>query len=219
MLKLPHTIVLLLLANKIMLKIPQARLQQYVNWELPDVKTGFRKYRGPEMKFLASVGSSKKQENFRKTATTASVTTPKILIVWISTNYGKLFKRWEIPDHLTCLLRNLYAGQEATVEPDMEQQFSSVAQSCPNLCDPVNLSTPSFPVHRQPPQFTQTNVHWIGDAIQPSHPLSSPSLPALNLYQGQVLLKWVSSLHLVAKVLEFQLQHQSFQWTPRTDLL
>ena len=65
---------------------------------------------------------------------------------------------------------------------------------------------------------TPTHVHWVGDAIQPSHPLSSPSTPALNLSQHQDLFKWVSSSHQVAKVLEFQLQHQSFQWTPRTDL-
>ena len=95
-------------------------------------------------------------------------------------------------------------------------QFSSVAQSCPTLCDPMKHSTPDLPVHHQLPESTQTRVHWVGDAIQPSHPLLSP--PALNLAQHQGLFKWVSSSHQVAKVLEFQLQHQSFQWTPRTDL-
>ena len=98
-------------------------------------------------------------------------------------------------------------------------QFSSVTQSCPNLCDPMNCSMPGLPVHHQLPESTQTHVHWAGDAIQPSHPLSSPSPPALNLSQHQSLFKWVSSSHQVAKVLEFQLQHQTFQWTPRTDLL
>ena len=93
-------------------------------------------------------------------------------------------------------------------------QFSSVAQSCPNLCDPMNLSTPGLPVHHQLLEFTQTHVHWVCDAIQPSHPLSSPSLPAFNLSQHQGLFKWVSSSHQVAKILEFQLQHQSFQWHP-----
>ena len=73
--------------------------------------------------------------------------------------------------------------------------------------------------HHQLPESTQTYVHWVSDAIQPSHPLSSPSPPAFNLSQHQGLFKWVSSLHQVAKVLEFQLQYQSFQWTPRTDLL
>ena len=91
-------------------------------------------------------------------------------------------------------------------------QFSSVVQSYPILCDPMNRSMPGLPVHRQLPEFTQTHVHWVGDAIQPSHSLSSPSPPALNLSQHQGLFKWVSSSHQVAKVLEFQLQHQSFQW-------
>ena len=97
-------------------------------------------------------------------------------------------------------------------------QFSSVAQLCPTLWDPMNCSMPGLPVHHQLLEFTQTHVHWVGDAIQPSHPLSSPSPPALSLSQHQDFFKWVSSSHQVARVLEFQLQHQSFQWTPRTDL-
>ena len=100
-----------------------------------------------------------------------------------------------------------------------EQGFSSVAQSYPTLCDPMNCSTPGLPLHHQLPEFTQTNVHWVGDAIQPSHPLSSPSPPALNPSWHQGLFQWVNSSHEVAKVLEFQLEHQSFQWTPRTDFL
>ena len=92
-------------------------------------------------------------------------------------------------------------------------QFSSVAQSCPILCDPVNSSTPGLPVHHQLPEFTQTHVHRVSHAIQPSHPLSSPSPPAPNPSQHQSLFQWVNSSHQVAKVLEFQLQHQSFQWT------
>ena len=98
-------------------------------------------------------------------------------------------------------------------------QFSSVAQSCPTLCDSMNCSTPGLPVHHQLLETAQNHVHWVSDAIQPSHLLSSPSPPSLNLSQHQGLFKWVSSSHQVAKVLEFQLQHQSFQWTPRTDLL
>ena len=82
-------------------------------------------------------------------------------------------------------------------------QFSSVAQSCPTLCDPMNCSTPGLPVHHQLPEFTQTRVHRVSDAIQPSHPRSSPSSPALNLSQHQGLLKWVSSSHQVTKVLCF----------------
>jgi len=98
-------------------------------------------------------------------------------------------------------------------------QFSLVAQSCLTLCDTMDCSTIGLPVHHQLPEFTQTNVHHVGDAIQPSHPLSSPSPPALNPSQNQGVFTWVSSLHKVAKVLEFQLQHQSFQWTLRTDFL
>ena len=98
-------------------------------------------------------------------------------------------------------------------------QFSSVAQSCSTLCNPMNRSTPGLPVHHQLPEFTQTHVHHVGDAIQPSHPLSSPSPPAPNPSQHQGLFQWVNSSHEVAKVLEFQPQHQSFQWTPRTGLL
>ena len=98
-------------------------------------------------------------------------------------------------------------------------QFSSVAQSCSTLCDPMNRSMPGLPVHHQLPEFTQTHVHGVSDAIKPSHPLSSLSPPAPNPSQHQGLFKWVNSLHEVAKVLEFQLQHHSFQWTPRTDLL
>ena len=87
------------------------------------------------------------------------------------------------------------------------------------LCNSMDCSTPGLPVHHQLPELTQTYVHWVGDAIQSSHALSSSSPPAFNLSQHQGLFKWVSSLHQVAKVLEFQLQHQSFQWTFRTDLL
>ena len=90
-------------------------------------------------------------------------------------------------------------------------QFSSVTRSCPTLCDPMNRSTPGLPVHHQLSEFTQTHVHRGGDAIQPSPPLSSPSPPTFNLSQFQGLFKCVSSSHQMAKVLEFQLQHQSFQ--------
>ena len=98
-------------------------------------------------------------------------------------------------------------------------KFSSVTQSCSTLCNPMDCSMLGFPVHCQYLEFTQARVHWVGNAIQPSHPLSSPSPPAFNLSQHQGLFQWVISLHEVSKVLEFQLQHQSFQWTFRTDLL
>jgi len=112
-------------------------------------------------------------------------------------------------DLATPLLR-IYSDQFSSV--------SSVAQSCPTLCNPMDCSTPGLPVHHQLSEPTQTHVHWVGDAIQPSHPLSSPS-PAFNLSQHQGLFKWVSSLHQVAKVLESELQHPSFQWIFRTDFL
>ena len=85
------------------------------------------------------------------------------------------------------------------------QSVSSVAQSCPSLCNPMNRSTPGLPVHHQLPEFTQTHVHRVGDAIQPSHPLSSPSPPAPNPSKHQSLFQSINSSHEVAKVLEFQL--------------
>ena len=98
-------------------------------------------------------------------------------------------------------------------------QLSSVAQSYPTLWDPMNCSTPGLPVYHQLLESTQTHIHQVGDAIQPSHPLLSPSLPALNPSQHQGFFLWVNSSHEVAKVLEFQLQHQPFQWIFRVDFL
>ena len=98
-------------------------------------------------------------------------------------------------------------------------QFSSVTQSYLTLCDPIDGSTAGFPVYHQLPEFTQTHVYWVGDAFQPSHPLSSPFPPAFNLSQKQGLFQGVSCSYQVAKVLEFQLQHQSFQWIFRTNFL
>ena len=98
-------------------------------------------------------------------------------------------------------------------------QFSLATQSCLSLCDFKDCSKPGFPVHHQLPELSQTHVHWVGEYIQSSHPLSSLSPPAFNLSRHQNLFQWVSSLHQVAKVLEFQLQHQSFQWIFRTEFL
>ena len=91
-------------------------------------------------------------------------------------------------------------------------QFSSVYQSCPILCNPMDCSTPGFPGHHQLPELAQTHVQRVCDAIQPSHPLSSPSPPTFNHSQNQSLFQWISSSHQVAKVLVFQPQHQYFQW-------
>ena len=115
---------------------------------------------------------------------------------------------WEFPAHLVVRIWCFHW-----------HQFSSVAQSCPTVCDPMDCSTPGFPVHQQLLKLAQTHVHWVGDAIQPSHPLSSPSPPAFNLSQHQGLFQRVSSSHQVAEVLELLLQHQSFQWIFRTDFL
>ena len=98
-------------------------------------------------------------------------------------------------------------------------QFTSVAQLRATLYNPMDCSTPGLPVHHQLLELTQTHVHWVGNAIQPSLPLSFPFLPALNLSQHQGLFKWVISLHQAVTILDFQLQHQSFQWTPKTDFL
>ena len=113
----------------------------------------------------------------------------------------------------------LHTQWGALQERRLELQFSSVTQSCLTLCNPMDCSTPGLPVHHQLPEFTQTHVHLVSEAIQPSHPLSAPSPATFSLSQHQGLFKWVSSLHQMAKVLEFQLQHQSFQWTFRTDFL
>ena len=102
--------------------------------------------------------------------------------------------------HLWCMKH-----QQSSTFIARSDQIRSVTQSCPTLCDPVNRSTPGLPVHHQRPEFTQTHVHRVSDAIQPSHPLSSPSPPAPNPFQHQSLFQWVNSLHQVAKVLEFQL--------------
>ena len=100
-----------------------------------------------------------------------------------------------------------------------ELKFSSVAQSCPTLCDPWIRARQACLSITNSMEFTQTHVHWVSDAIQPSHPLSSPSPPAPNPSQHQSLFQWVNSSHKVAKVLEFQLWHHSFQRNPRADLL
>ena len=100
---------------------------------------------------------------------------------------------------------NIMPLKAMTIKNVYSVQFSSVAQSCLTLCDPMNCSTPGLPVHHQLPEFTETHVHRVSDTIQPSHPLSSPSPPAPNPSQHQSLFQWVTSSHEVAKVLEFQL--------------
>ena len=127
-----------------MFKILQARLQQYVNPELPDVQAGFRKGRGPEIKLPTSAGSSKKQESFRKTSISALLTMSKSSTMWITTSCGKFLQEMGIPDHLTCLLRSLYAGQEATVRTEHGTtdwfQFGKGVHQCTVYCHPAYLT-------------------------------------------------------------------------------
>ena len=203
-----YTIALISHASKILLKILQARHQLYVNRELPDVQVGFRKGRGT----IDQIATIHPWDSPGK-----------------NTGVGCHFLLQEIfltqgsnPSVLHCRQILYHLSHQGSPEHAWENpilvQFSSITQSCPTLCNPMNHSTPVLPVHHQLLEFTQTHVHWVSDAIQQSHPLSSPS-PVFNLSQHQGLFKWVSSSHQVAKVLEFQLQHQSFQWTFRTDFL
>ena len=117
-------------------------------------------------------------------------------------------KRNEVLIHATTLMNpeSITLSEKSQSRKTISQSVQSL--SCVRLCNPMDCSTPGFPVHHQLLELTQTHVHRVGDAIQPSHPLSSPS-PAFNLSQHQGLFQWVSSSHQVAKVLEFQLQHQS----------
>ena len=111
-------------------------------------------------------------------------------------------------------------SQKTNQTDHMDHSSIQFTQSCPTLCNPMDCSTPGFPVHYQLLEFAQTYVHRVSNAIQPSHLLSSPSPPTtFNLSQHQGLFQWVRSSHQVAKVLEIQLQRQSFQWIFRTDFL
>ena len=100
-----------------------------------------------------------------------------------------------------------FASTELNLTSTSSVQLSSATQSCSTLWDPMNCSTPGFPVHHQCLEFVQTHVHRVGDAIQPSHPLPPPSPPSFSLSQHQRLLQWVSSSYHMVKVLELQLQH------------
>ena len=120
--------------------------------------------------------------------------------------YKKTHKIFKFTN-LDCLIRGQLKCNVATWRNTIQQsdQIRSIAQSCLTLWDPMNRSTPGLPVHHQLPELTETHVHRVSDAIQPSHPLSSPSPLAPNPSQHQSLFQWVNSSHEVAKVLEFQL--------------
>ena len=199
-------------------------------------KLNLEKAEQPKIKLPTSAGSSKKQESSRKTSISASLTMPKPLTVWITINCGKFWTRWEYQTTWRASGEICMQVRKQQLELDMEKQtgsklgkehvkavychstyltylqssvqFSSVTQSCPILCNPMNHRTPGLPVHHQLPEFTQTHVDWVGDAIQTSHPLSSPSPPAPNPSQHHGHFPWINSSHEVAKELEFQPQHQ-----------
>ena len=130
----------------------------------------------------------------------------------VMTNLDSIFKSRNItlPTNV-CLVKALFFWAPKSLQMVTAAmkfslvQFSSVAQSCPTLCDTMNHSTPGLPVHHQLPEFTQTHIHRVSDAIQPSHPRSSPSPPASNPSQHRSLLQWVNSSHEVDTVLELQL--------------
>ena len=125
------------------------------------------------------------------------------MLEWPSTPFSKEFfqpRDWTWGPSILNI--HVYIHTHGNIRSD---QIRSVAQSCSTLCDPMKCNTPGLPVHHQLPEFTQTHLHRVGDAIQPSHPMSSPSPLAPNPSQHQSLFQWVNSSHEVAKGLEFQL--------------
>ena len=138
----------------------------------------------------------------------------KFTIAW-EINRQITLQIYEFRKHAICY--SMKKLMKSTLELNKLSSVQSLSHV--QLCDPMDCSMPGLPVHHQLPEFTRTHVHWVSDAIQPSHPLLSPSPPTFNLSQHQGLFRWVSSSPQVAKVLEFQLQHQSFQWIFRTDFL
>ena len=205
-----------------------------MNWELPDIQAGFRKGRGTRDQIANIYRIVEKSKRVpEKHLLLLYWLRQKPLTVWITTKCGKFLKKWEYQTTTPVSWEVCMQVKKQQLELDMGQQtcsklgkeyikgvychpayltsmhssvqFSSVAQSCPTLCNPMNRSTPGLPVHHHLLEFTQTHVHRVGDAIQPSHPLSSPSPSSPNPSQHQSLFQWVNSFHEVAKVLEFQL--------------
>ena len=129
---------------------------------------------------------------------------------WKRQNYGDNIKDYWLPG---------MRGKGINKESMEDFCCCSVTQPCLTLCAPISFSTPGFPVLCHLLKLAQSHVHWANNAVQPSHPLSFPSPPAFNLSQHQGLFQWVSSSNRLAKVLELQLQHQSFQWIFQIDFL
>ena len=138
---------------------------------------------------------------------------------WVLSTFGLLGTMLLWAFQWTSLYGQVFFLALGFVPSNRIAQFSSVTQSCPTIGDPMDCSMPGLHVHHQLLELAQTHVPHVGEAIQPSHPLSSPSPPSFNLSQHQGPFQRVSSSHQVAKVLEFQLRHQSFRWIFRTDYL
>ena len=179
----------------------------------------------PQSKYLhlcgTTLGKYKRNQQQRKNVGTSL--SYKELISRISQNSTNFIKNKTLIHSFKTykkIIHLIHSGMNKWLaEPlHIQNQFSSVAQLGLALCDPMDCSTLGLPVHHQLPEFAQTPVHGVGDVIQPSRSLSSPS-PALSLSQHQGLFQWVSSSHQVAKALELQLQHQSFQWIFRVNFL
>ena len=191
-----------------MLIILQARLQQYVNCEFPDVQAGFRKGRGTRHQIANIHWIIEKAREVQKTSTSALLTTPKPLTVWITTNRGKFFRRWKYQTTLTAsweismkdkptvrtghgtsdgfqIRKGVHQG--CILSPclfNLYAEFSSVSQLCLIICDPMDCSMPGFPVHHQLLELTQTHVHWVSDAIEPFHLLISSSVIPFSCLQS-----------------------------------
>ena len=140
-------------------------------------------------------------------------------LTWMSSISNLALKKFGLSKTLKLVKSKLQGPSQPGGPSKILHQMFSVQFSRSVVSNPMDCSTPGLPVHHQLLELAQTHVHWISDAIQPSHPLSSPSPPVFDLSQHQGLFQWVSSLRQVAKLLEFQLQHQSFQWIFRTDFL
>ena len=193
------------------------------NWENSAVATGLEKI---SVHPILKIGNAKECSNYHTIALISQAS--KVMLKILQVRLQQCMN-WELP-YIQAAFRkgNRTRDQIANIhwviqkarefEKNILVQFSSVTQWCPTLYDPMDCSMPGLPVHHQLLEFTQTLVHWVSDAIQPSRPLSSPSPPTFNLSQHQGFFQSVSSSHQVARVLEFHLQHQSFQWIFRTDL-
>jgi len=188
-----HKIVLISHVSKVMLKIYHVRLQQYVNQELLVVQAGFRKRQRNQRSNCQHLLDHRQSKRIPEKHLLFFTDYTKAFACVDDNKVWEILQEMELPDHFTCLLRNLQAGQVATVK-----------QSSPSITSSQSL------LKIMSIKLVMPSNHLI---------LSSPSPPVFSLFQHQGLFKWVSSLHQVAKLLEFQLQHQSFQWMFMTDFV